>query len=132
MGLKIVIADPKAGKSLQKEVEDAKFLMGLKIGNTFKGENLDLTGYEFKITGGSDASGFPMRKDIEGSKRVKILAVKGVGLKEKRKGQRQRKTVAGGTISQNTAQLNVIVTKAGSQSLFEEPASETPAENAEA
>jgi len=59
---KLVISDPKTGKSTQKEVQDAnaKKLMGLKIGQTFKGEIIDLTGYEFEIRGGSDSAGFMM------------------------------------------------------------------------
>ena len=65
---KIVISDPKKGKSLQRELKDdaAKGLVGKKIGDTFKGELIDLPGYEFKITGGSDKAGFPMRWDVIG------------------------------------------------------------------
>jgi small subunit ribosomal protein S6e len=125
MGLKLVIADPKKGKSVQKEIEDSKFLVGLKIGSTFKGENLDLTGYEFQITGGSDAVGFPMRKDVEGDRRTKILSIGGVGLKPGRKGCKIRKTVAGSTINDTTAQVNVKIIKEGSKSLFEEAVEET-------
>lgn len=122
MGVKIVIADPKEGKSLQKELEgeDAKFLYGLRIGQTFKGENIDLAGYEFEITGGSDDAGFPMRKGIP-KDRAKILSAGGVGVKTHRAGQRIRKTVAGAIVGQQTAQVNVKVTKHGAQSLFQQP-----------
>jgi len=120
MTVKIVIADVKVGKSLQKEIEDSKFLKGMKIGDTFKGEIIDLPGYEFQITGGSDVSGFPMRKDVEKEGRSKILTVGGLGVSRKRKGQKIRKTVAGGIFGLKTSQVNVKTIKYGSASLFEE------------
>ncbi len=143
---KIVISDPKSGRSVQKDVKDeqAKNIVGLKIGDTFKGEILDFTGYEFQITGGSDNCGFPMRKDVEGSARKRILAVKGVGIKNKKKargkdmkymrtmkGMKQRKSVAGNTVFEKTAQLNVKITKHGKADIFpkkEEAKAEKPAE----
>ena len=123
MALKVVIGT-KEGKCLQKEIENAKALFGMKIGQTFKGELIDLPGYEFEITGGSDKIGFAMRKDIDSATRAKILAVEGVGLKKQAKGKRVRKTVAGGIVSDATSQLNVKVIKVGKEPLFEEPKAE--------
>jgi small subunit ribosomal protein S6e len=116
--IKLVIGD-KSGKTKQVEVEEgnAKSLIGMKLGDTFKGETVDMTGYEFEITGGSDASGFPMRKDVEGSAKKKILIVGGVGSKPKRSGQRTRKMVAGNTVNEKTGQTP----------LFEEPKAEEEA-----
>ena len=127
---KVVIGDPKTGKSKQIEVKDnnAEYFLGKKIGDTITGEVLDLTGYEFLITGGSDNAGFPMRKDIEGMRRVKIFAISGVGINKKEKGTRQRKTVAPRTITENTAQINLKVTKYGKTPLFEEPKEESKEE----
>lgn len=124
---KLVISDSKTGKSKQIVLNDqqSKLMFGKKIGETFKGELLDMTGYEFEITGGSDKSGFPMRKDLPGTLRKKILAVSGVGVKRARKGQRQRKTVSGNTIFEKTIQINVKVLKAGKVNIFEEPKAET-------
>lgn len=119
---KIVIGT-KDGKCVQKEVAeaDAKTLIGKKIGDTIKGEIVGLTGYEFIITGGSDYAGFPMRSDIAGAGRKKILAVEGIGMKKKGEGQRQRKTVCGNTIHANTAQINVKVTVEGKTPIVAEP-----------
>lgn len=119
---KIVIGT-KDGKCVQKEVAeaDAKSLIGKKIGDTIKGEVIGLTGYEFLITGGSDYAGFPMRSDIPGAGRKKILAVEGIGMKKKGEGQRQRKTVCGNTIHANTAQINVKVAVAGKTPIVAEP-----------
>lgn len=139
---KVVIADPKTGKCYQKEVKEdaAKPFMGLKIGDTVKGELMDMTGYEFVLTGGSDYAGFPMRKDVDGQMRKRIVTVKGVGVHNTKrkpnpkkkgirvmKGMRQKKTVAGNTIFAQTAQLNLKVLKYGKESL--DPKPEAPAED---
>jgi small subunit ribosomal protein S6e len=127
--IKLNISNPKTGKSFQQEIKDdvSKQFLNKKIGDNIKGEILDYTGYEFVITGGSDKSGFPMRKDVEGPLKKRILAVKGLGLKKKtsktKKGKltfdgiRQRKTVAGNTIGQNTSQINIKITKEGKEKI---------------
>jgi small subunit ribosomal protein S6e len=135
---KLVLSDPKTGKSIQREAKDmsAKSLIGKKIGDAVKGESFDLPGYEFVITGGSDFAGFPMRHDVLGAARKRITAVKGIGVNNKirkpnpkkkgwrkMEGMRQKKTVAGNTIYEKTAQVNMKVTKKGREPLFgEEPA----------
>ena len=124
---KLVIADPKTGKCMQKSVADkaAKSFIGLKIGDAVKGEAIDLTGYEFAITGGSDFCGFPMRKGIAGA-RKRILVVKGVGFKgkarhgKKRKGLQKRKTVCGEAINEKISQINLKITKYGKKSIAAE------------
>ena len=123
---KINIGDPKSKKTIQKDAAEdvAKQLVGKRIGDSFKGEILDLPGYEFEITGGSDSSGFPMRKDVQGISRKKILIVKGIGIRKNRDGRKVRRSVAGNTVFENTAQINVKVVKAGKTPLFEEPKEE--------
>ena len=108
---KIVISDPKTGKTYQKEVkdEDARKFIGLKIGDKLKGDFLELGNVEIEVTGGSDYCGFPMRKDVFGSGRKKILAVGGVGIRNKEKGIKKRKTVCGNTIHAKISQINVRV-----------------------
>ena len=53
---KLTLNDPKTGKAYKKEVKDqnAKVFLGKKIGDPIKGESIDMQGYEFEITGGSD------------------------------------------------------------------------------
>jgi len=99
VSFKLVIGS-KTGICVQKEIQEpeAKALIGKKIGDSVKGEELGLAGYEFIVTGGSDNCGFPMRKDVEGTSRKRILAVQGVGLKKKAKGIRVRKTVCGSVV----------------------------------
>ena len=108
---KIVISDMKTGKTSQKEVkdDDARKFMGLKIGDKLKGDFLDIGNAEIEITGGSDYCGFPMRKDVLGVGRKRILAVGGVGIRNKEKGIKKRKTVCGNTIHAKISQINVKV-----------------------
>lgn len=122
MAIKLVISDPESGLSVQKEVSDdsLKGFMGVKIGDTVKGELVDLHGYEFVLTGGSDYCGFPMRHDVPGVGRKKILAYHGVGMKKGLKGMLQRKTVCGNTVHARIAQLNVKVVRKGASNIFAE------------
>lgn len=112
-----------SGKTLKKvfNEEEAKHFIGKKIGSLIKGELIGFPGYEFEITGGSDYCGFPMRKDVLGIARKRILTTKGFGNKKpKRKGLRYRRTVAGNTVFSKTSQLNLKVVKAGPVPLFED------------
>ncbi len=122
MELKLNMSE-KSGKTIQKVLseDNSKNLMGKRIGDSFKGEIIDFSGYEFEITGGSDNAGFPMRTDVDGQSRNKILITEGIGFNNKRKnGMRVRKTVSGNTISRNTAQLNVKIIKSGKEDFFAE------------
>lgn len=121
----------KTGKSKQKELseEESLIFIGKKIGEKVTGDALGFQGYEFEITGGSDDAGVPMRKDISGENRARVLAVSGVGMKKQDSGIRQRKLMAGNTIIEKTAQINMKVVKSGKGALFEEPVVEAPAES---
>ncbi len=116
---KLVIADPKSGKCYQKELKDpdSKKLFGHKIGDTIKGELVNLAGYEFEITGGSDYCGFPMRRDVLGVARKRILSTRGIGVKNVEGGDRKRKTVAGNAIYDQTSQVNLKTLKVGKEPL---------------
>ena len=94
-------------------------LSGLKIGDKVKGEEIDsrFSGYEFEITGLSDTSGFPSRKEIEGVGRKRILLKRSVGMREKGKGLILRKSIRGNTISSEIAQINLKTIKEGKESL---------------
>lgn len=100
------------------EGDDRVPLFGKKIGDEVSGDDLhaDLTGYSFKITGGSDEDGFPMRGDFDSVERKKILfKARTVGYKPKKgeKGMRRRKMVRGAEIQDDISQLNLKVLKEG-------------------
>jgi small subunit ribosomal protein S6e len=110
------------GKGLSKliEIDEKKFRFeGMKIGDSIKGGLLGFPNYEFEITGGSDASGFPMRKDVHGPVKKKILVSKrAIGYKPLRKGQKRRKTVRGNEITYDMTLINLRITKYGEAELF--------------
>jgi small subunit ribosomal protein S6e len=117
MGIKIVISEPKSKKAFQTE-KDAPGLIGLKIGDKFDGSMVGLSNFTLQVTGGSDKAGFPMRSDLDGAARKKVLLTKGVGfsgtkkdgkVKHKVHGIRKRKYVRGNTISDDIAQVNCKV-----------------------
>lgn len=117
---KLVIADPKTRKAYQMEVEQGKSgLLGKKIGDVIKADILGLPGYELEITGGSDKDGFPMRRDVAGPGRKRIVLAYPPGFHPKYKGQRKRKSVRGNTISTDIVQINLKVTGYGQKPLDE-------------
>jgi small subunit ribosomal protein S6e len=129
MPLKLNISEK--GKAWKLEVEP-DVLSGKSIGDKFDGKTVksDLAGYELEITGGSDASGFPMMKSAEGVGLKRVLFTKGWGMhtrpkgirKKKpmlKKGMRLRKTVRGKVISEKSIQINIKVLKSGSKKLAE-------------
>ena len=110
------------GKGLSKviEIDEKKFRFdGMKIGEIIKGGVIGFPNYEFEITGGSDSSGFPMRKSVHGPVKKKILVAKrGIGYKPKRKGQKRRKTVRGNEVTHDMTLINLKVVKYGEAELF--------------
>lgn len=119
MAFKVVISEGENSHQIEVEAAESKKLIGLKIGEEFDASLVGLTGYKVKITGGSDKNGFPMKKDIDGQRRMKSLLSGGIGFKPKRDGQRRRKTVRGNTISDETVQINTVVTEKGEKDINE-------------
>ena len=117
MALKAVIGT-KSGKCYQKELSatEAESLYSRVLGEEIDGQPLGLSKVTLQITGGSDVDGFPMRKDLPGTKRKRILVSKGTGFKGKLRkkrfgGLRIKKSFAGNTIFENTHQVNLKVVK---------------------
>ncbi|MCD6557734.1 MAG: 30S ribosomal protein S6e [Candidatus Aenigmarchaeota archaeon] len=126
---KFVIGSKK-GKcyQLEKEQKECEALFGRKIGDTFSAGLLGLEGYELKITGGSDKDGFPMRPDVNGIVRKRIILTKGIGFSGKKrvrkkivkiKGLKRRKMIRGNTIDKDIVQINCVVVKEGAKPLEE-------------
>ena len=113
VSFKVVVADPKTGKSQSMEVKDqqAQPLLGLRIGEELDGSLLGLTG-KVKISGGSDKAGFPMRSDVMGGVKKYVLMTRGIGFRKNAgEGQKKRKLVRGNTITDEIYQINAIVTQ---------------------
>lgn len=119
---KAIIADVKNGKSYQAVVsgQHANRLLGMKMGDEFDGLFVSLPGYKMKIMGGSDKDGFPMRGDLPGQQRKKVLLSGGTGFNPVNPGQRRRKHVRGNTISADIVQINLKVTSFGPRPIEEQ------------
>ena len=104
------------GNVHQIETEPEKFVTK-EIGDEVDGSSLGLDGYTLEITGGSDKSGFPMRKSIEGSERRRVMIEDGSGINSEEDGIRKRKSVRGNTVSTEIEQLNMKVIEEGSKSI---------------
>jgi small subunit ribosomal protein S6e len=113
--MRIVISDTASGKSYQVELskEQEANVVGKKIGDELDGNLLGAPGYVLELRGGSDGSGFPMRREVYGAAKKNILTTKGVGFHAKRKGERKRRYVRGNTYSAEIVQVNMKVKKAG-------------------
>jgi small subunit ribosomal protein S6e len=120
--MQIVISDSKTGKAYKMEGKDAEanaLFIGKRIGNVVDADILGLGGYALEITGGSDKQGMPMRKDVAGTARKRILITDPPGYQPKEQGKRRRKSVRGNEISTEILQINLIVKEYGKKSLAE-------------
>jgi len=104
----LIISDPETGTSQKVELEDNRMgpLVGRRIGEVIDGTVADLAGHQLQLTGGTDKDGIPMRPDVHGSAKSRIILSGGVGYKPKRKGERRRVVVRGNTVSVDTTFLN--------------------------
>lgn len=129
---KLVISDPKEKKAYQVEVDQkSSALVGKRIGDVFDGGIAGLSGYKLQVTGGSDKQGFPMRGDVEGQARKKILLAFGPGFHPRMRGQRKRKSVRGNTISLEIVQVNAKISEYGKEPVAKLIGKGTPKEGKE-
>ena len=106
---KVIISDPQTGTSKVVELEEARAVpfIGRKIGETMDGAVVDLPAHKLQIKGGSDKDGVPMKPNVHGGVRRKIVLSKGVGFKGGKKGERRRKAVRGNIITDERLRTNI-------------------------
>lgn len=125
------------GRSYAMTISGSNYnqLLGKHIGDVVDGifiteGDISLAGYKLEITGGSDKTGTPMRSDLAGGARKKVLVTASTGFKGhkivnkksmryryKPDGLRKRRVFRGNTITQDTRQLNLKVIEHGNKSL---------------
>lgn len=116
---KAVVSNKGKSYNIKVTGQYANSLIGKKIGDEIDGLFLNLPGYKLILTGGSDKDGFPMRRDLPGTRRMRLLLSKGLGFKPKDKGVRRRKSVRGNTISPDIVQINLKVISVGAKPIEE-------------
>ena len=116
--MKLIIGTKK-GKTYTLELneEQAVLLNGKKIGDVIPADAFGLSGYELKLTGGSDNSGFPMRSSVSGNRKIKALLSSPPGFRPKRNGENRRKTIRGNTYDLTITEVNCVVVKEGPKPL---------------
>merc|ERR1719317_1789255 len=117
--MKFNISNPETGQQKMIEIDDENRIRSFydkKMGQEVDGAPLgeEFKGYVFRITGGNDKQGFPMKQGILKNTRVRLLFSKGHSCyRERRKGMRKRKSVRGCIVGHDLAILNLVLVKAG-------------------
>jgi small subunit ribosomal protein S6e len=108
---KVIVSDPETGTSKVVELEEARAapFIGRRVGETLDGSVVDLPAHTVQILGGSDKDGVPMRGNVHGGVRRRVVLSGGAGFSPKKKGERRRKTVRGNIITDEIAQINMKI-----------------------
>jgi small subunit ribosomal protein S6e len=109
--LKVLVSDPKAAKvsTVELDAPKARPLVGRELGDEVDGSIFGMAGKKLKITGGSDKDGIPMLANIHGGAKKYVLLAGGVGFKPTAQCERRRKLVRGRMITDETYQLNMVI-----------------------
>jgi len=113
------MAYPATGCQKVIEIDDERKLRALydkRMSHEVEGEVLgdEFKGYIFKISGGNDKQGFPMKQGVLTTQRVRLLLSDGHSCyRIRRRGERKRKSVRGCIVSGDLSVVNLVVVKKG-------------------
>jgi small subunit ribosomal protein S6e len=117
--MKLNISFPSRGTQKTIEIENEHSVRPFydkRISQEVSGDSLgdEWKGYVFRITGGNDKQGFPMRQGVLTVERPKLLMSKGhSGFRARRKGHRKKKSARGCIVDQSIAVLALSIVKTG-------------------
>merc|ERR1712153_147394 len=90
--------------------------MGMEVPGDTLGD--EFKGYIFRITGGNDKQGFPMKQGVLTHTRVRLLLAKGHSCyRVGRSGERKRKSVRGCIVDAQLSVLNLCIVKKGDKDI---------------
>lgn len=121
--MKINIAFPRNGTQKSLKLDDEKDwakLIDKHLGQEFDGALLgpQYKGYTFRITGGSDTDGFPMKMGVMTKSKVRLFLKPGTsGFFARREGTGKRKTIRGSIISSELASINLVLINKGEKEI---------------
>jgi len=121
--MKLNISYPPTGSQKAIEVEDEKKLRAFyekRMAQEVEGDVLgdEYKGYVFKITGGNDKQGFPMKQGVLTNTRVRLLLREGATCyKPRRDGERKRKSVRGCIVGSDLSVIHLVIVKKGEAEL---------------
>jgi small subunit ribosomal protein S6e len=121
--MKLNISNPATGAQKLIDVEDEKKLrtfmdkrMSQEVDAGCLGD--EWKGYIVRISGGNDKQGFPMKQGILTNNRIRLLMAKGMSCyRERRSGERRRKSVKGCIVDGNLSVLSLVIVKKGEQEI---------------
>jgi len=117
--MKLNIANPATGAQKLLEVDEERryrVFFDKKIAQEVPGDSLgdEWKGYVFRITGGNDKQGFPMKQGVLLPNRVRLLLSDGHSCyRTRRTGERRRKSVRGCIVASDIAVLSLVIVKQG-------------------
>ncbi|CAG8876545.1 unnamed protein product [Penicillium nalgiovense] len=117
--MKLNISYPANGSQKIIEIDDERKLrpfMEKRMGTEVAGDSLgdEFSGYVFKITGGNDKQGFPMKQGVLLPTRTRLLLADGHSCyRPRRSGERKRKSVRGAITGLDLAVLALSIVKQG-------------------
>lgn len=110
---------PANGSQKLIEIDDerrVRVFYDKRMGQEVPGDTVgdEFKGYIFKITGGNDKQGFPMKQGVMHPTRVRLLLSDGHSCyRPRRTGERKRKSVRGCIVGPDLAVLSLVVVKQG-------------------
>jgi len=117
--MKLNVSYPSNGTQKLIDIDDERRLrvfMDKRMGQEVEGDSVgdEFKGYIFKITGGNDKQGFPMKQGVMHPSRVRLLLSAGHSCyRPRRKGERKRKSVRGCIVANDLAVLSLVIVKQG-------------------
>ncbi|RHZ75952.1 hypothetical protein Glove_208g78 [Diversispora epigaea] len=121
--MKLNIANPSTGCQKLIDFDDERKLRAFydkRISAEVPGDSLgdEFKGYVFRITGGNDKQGFPMKQGVLQNHRVRLLLSKGHSCyRPRRTGERKRKSVRGCIVGSDLSVLSLVLLKKGEQEI---------------
>jgi small subunit ribosomal protein S6e len=121
--MKFNISYPTTGQQKTIEIDEEKkvrVFYDRKMGDEIEGHHIgdDYTGYVFKIKGGNDKQGFPMKSGVFANHRVRVLLKPGNKcFRPRREGHRKRKSVRGCICGPDLAVIHLVILKKGDKDI---------------